>query len=152
MGIGLSVIIIIAHKINFNNYRKRIKVENHSGQYKFDPFITRLIFLLLTSLSICYFLNFPITSFFYYQKYKKVQKYLIIKTNYLPIMCLLAKISDVASTWEFISASSIRKKVWSPLAPIHVAFRPYFDPILGMGAGFAFQYGTSKMGRPSCPF
>lgn len=75
-----------------------------------------------------------------------------MKTNYLPIMCLLAKISDVASTWEFISASSIRKKVWSPLAPIQVAFRPYFDPMLGMGAGFAFQYGTSKMGRPSCPF
>lgn len=35
MDIGLSVTIIIAHKINFNNYRKRINVENHSGQYKF---------------------------------------------------------------------------------------------------------------------
>lgn len=46
----------------------------------------------------------------------------------------------------------MRKKVWSPLAPIQVAFRPYFDPMLGMGAGFAFQYGTSKIGLPSCPF
>lgn len=67
-------------------------------------------------------------------------------------MCLLAKISDVASTCELISASSILKKVWSPLAPIQVAFLPYFDPMLGMGAGFAFQYGTSRIGLPSCPF
>lgn len=68
------------------------------------------------------------------------------------MMCLLAKISEVARTWELIRASSIRKNVWSPLAPIHVAFRPYLAPILGMGDGLAFQQGMSRIGRPSCPF
>lgn len=56
-----------------------------------------------------------------------------------PMMCLLAKISDVASTCELMRASSMRRNVWSPLAPIHVAFRPYFAPMLGMGDGLAFQ-------------
>lgn len=56
-----------------------------------------------------------------------------------PIMCLLAKISEVARTWELIRASSIRRNVWSPLAPIQVAFRPYLAPMLGMGDGLAFQ-------------
>lgn len=74
----------------------------------------------------------PLSSPVLLQAFKIIQEF-------LPIICLLANISDVASTWELMRASSIRRKVWSPLAPIHVALRPYLEPMFGIGAGFAFQ-------------
>ncbi len=46
----------------------------------------------------------------------------------LPIHLLLAKMLDFASVWALMSDSSILRYVWSPLAPIHVALRPWRAP------------------------
>lgn len=47
----------------------------------------------------------------------------------LPMQVLLAKILDFASVWALMRDSSILIIVWSPLAPIQVARRPYLAPV-----------------------